>query len=105
MAKKKENDIDALMADHERLASAAEELRKKLNGIIAEYELSSDAVLLILARITAGYLNMTQRLLDQEGVAESIADNYNQMLNAYLFAFKMASAKFEAEQPNKDDLN
>lgn len=92
MATKKEDIVDEIMAQHKRLAPAAEELRKKLNGVVAEYELGSENVIMILARLCAGYIHQTQKMLDKAGyeAPDIMKESFLDMLTAYLTSYDMA---------------
>jgi hypothetical protein len=103
MATKKEDIVDEIMAQHKRLAPAAEELRKKLNGVVAEYELGSENVIMILARLCAGYIHQTQKMLDKAGyeAPDIMKESFLDMLTAYLTSYDMS----EINTAKMDEVN
>lgn len=105
MTMKKEDIVEDILAQHKRLNPAAEELRKKLNGIIAEYELSSDVVILLLARLCAGYIHQTQKVMDKAGSDDpAIVNNtFHDMLRAYLTSYDMADVGEEINKAIKGE--
>ena len=107
MAKKKEEIVELILTQHQRLTPAAEELRKKLNGIVAEYELNSNDVLMVLGRICAGYIHQTQIVLDNAGMDDpQIArKSFLDMLTAYLTSYDMESEATEMDNMNNEAVN
>ena len=105
---KENNDVvEDIMQQHGRLQPAAEALRKKLNGIIAEYELSSENVLFILARLCAGYIHQTQKVMDHAGVDNPsvINDVFQDMLTAYLTHYDMSDVGADIDKMIKGEVN
>ena len=49
------------MLDHEE-GDAAEALRLALNGVIGKYQLHASTVISLLARLSAGYIHLTQKM-------------------------------------------
>ena len=55
-------DTEKMLRDEQLLSMAVDELRVKLNAIIARYQLHPSVVLSLLARFTAGYIHLTQKM-------------------------------------------
>ena len=72
------------------LKAATEELRQRLNEIIAKHEMSGEAVLAMLAHISAGYIHQMQRAYDEDGADAVVEETFHNMLTALLTDFDMS---------------
>ena len=98
-------DIDALMQEEQDTNLAAEQLRMKLNALIATHCLSGAAALHLLARLSAGYIHQLQRVLDQQGADIVVEEDFQQMLTAYLTSLDMSDVAGEVEKMEREKLN
>ena len=95
-------DISALLLD---LASHTEGLRVALNGIIARYQLHPSVVLSLLARFTAGYIHLTQKMYNQTHDDVVVEEDFHNMLVASLTSLDMSDVNLEMEKIEKQVLN
>ena len=98
-------DIDALMQEVQDTNLAAEQLRMKLNALIATHRLSGAAALHLLARLSAGYIHQLQRVLDQQGADIVVEEDFQQMLTAYLTSLDMSDVAGEMETIQRVKFN
>ena len=97
--------IDELMNEERDTNFVAEQMRLKMNDLIARHQLSGASVLHILARLSAGYIHQLQRYLDQQGSDAVVEEDFQQMLTAYLTSLDMSDVKSEMETIRKQNLN
>ena len=102
-------DISALLLDltshTEGTGPAAEDLRVALNDIIARYQLHPSVVLSLLARLSAGYIHLTQKLYNQTHDDVVVEEDFHNMLVASLTSLDMSDVKREMEKIEKQVLN
>ena len=86
------NDKANIPFDYKRLEElenegrkASEELRAAMNKAIARYDLSPDAVLCILARLSAAYIHTIQKA-SPSTLRDAVEDSFHNMLEAYILA-------------------
>ena len=95
--------------EHEELNTllkvASEELRQRLNEVIANHQMSGEAVLAMLARISAGYIHQMQCIYDQAGAEVIVEENFQNMLTAFLTDFDMSDVKTEMDKIKREQLN
>ncbi len=95
--------------EHEELNAllkvASEELRQRLNEVIASHQMSGEAVLAMLAHISAGYIHQMQRIYDQTGAEVVVEENFQNMLTAFLTDFDMSDVKTEMDKIKREQLN
>ena len=84
---------------------AAEDLRVALNGIIARYQLHPSVVLSLLARFTAGYIHLTQKMYNQTHDDVVVEEDFQNMLVAHLTSLDMSDVENEIEKIEKQVLN
>ena len=84
---------------------AAEDLRVALNGIIARYQLHPSVVLSLLARFTAGYIHLTQKMYNQTHDDVVVEEDFHNMLVAHLTSLDMSDVKREMEKIEKQVLH
>ena len=87
------------------LKVASEELRQRLNEIIATHQMSGDAVLAMLAQISAGYIHQMQRAYDQAGADEIVEETFQNMLTAFLTDFDMSDVSNEIDKIKREQVN
>lgn len=72
-----------IMNLEKKTEDASVELKDRLNEIISHYDLSANATLLLLARISAAFILAMQKTMDEAG-KDAIEDEFHYMLNTYL---------------------
>ena len=87
------------------LQVASEELRQRLNEVIANHQMSGEAVLAMLARITAGYIHQMQRAYDHAGADEVVEESFQTMLTAFLTDFDMSDVRQEIDKIKREQVN
>jgi hypothetical protein len=81
--------------------NAVEELRQALNSIIGRYKLHPSLVISMLARLTAGYINLTQAFYNKKNDAEVVEADYLNMLTANLLDHTIDECKKALEETAK----
>lgn len=84
---------------------ALEDLRQALNGIIGRYKLHPSVVISLLARISAGYIHLTQKVYDKRNADEVVAEDFQNFLTASLTSIDMDQVSGELEKRQKENLN
>ena len=84
---------------------ALEDLRQALNGIIGRYKLHPSVVISLLARISAGYIHLTQKVYDKRNADEVVAEDFQNFLTASLTSYDMDEVSAELEKRQKENLN
>ena len=92
------------MLNHEE-GDAAEDLRLALNSIIGKYNLHPSRVISLLARLSASYINLTQKLYDNAGADEVVEEVFQNMLTAHLTDLDMSDVNKELEKMKREELN
>ena len=95
---------DFLTKDHDT-QTAAEELRVALNDIIARHNLHPSAVISLLARMSAGYIHLTQKLYNQKCTDEVVEEDFHNFLIATLTTLDMNDVGVEMEKMKNLDYN
>ncbi|MBR2113434.1 MAG: hypothetical protein IJ929_02040 [Prevotella sp.] len=94
-----------LMTHLEGTEPAAEDLRVALNSIIGKYKLHPSVVLSLLARLTAGYIHMTQKMYNQSNADVVVEEDFHSMLEAQLTDLDMSDLGIEIEKMKNEDVN
>lgn len=84
---------------------AAEDLRVALNDIIARYKLHPAVVLSLLARLSAGYIHLAQKVYNQTHDDVVVEEDFQNMLVAHLTSLDMSDVNLEMEKIKKEQLN
>lgn len=84
---------------------AAEDLRVALNDIIGRYKLHPAVVLSLLARLSAGYVHLAQKVYNQTHDDVVVEEDFQNMLLAHLTSLDMSDVKREMEKIEKQVLN
>ena len=84
---------------------AADELRLSLNEIIAKHQINPHETLAVLARLTAAYIQLTQKQVDAMGIDDVVEEDYQMMLSTYLSDIDMQKAVPEMDKIKKEMLN
>lgn len=100
-----EQTIDDLMNEERETNLAAEQLRMKLNALIARHQLSAQAALHILARISAGYIHALQRAYSLQGLDFVAEEDFQHMLTAYLTSLDMNDVAGEMQKMSEKEMN
>ena len=98
-------DTEKMLRDEQLLSMAVDELRVKLNAIIARYQLHPSVVLSLLARFTAGYIHLTQKMYNQTHDDVVVEEDSQNMLVAHLTSLDMSDVETEMEKMKKEKLN
>lgn len=78
---------------------AAEDLRLSLNEIVAKHRINPHETLAIMARVTAAYIQLTQKQVDALGIDDVVEEDYQTMLSTYLTDIDMQKVV-----PEKDKI-
>ncbi len=92
------------MLNHEE-GDAAEDLRLALNSIIGKYNLHASRVISLLARLSAGYIYLTQKYYNDIGADEVVEEDFQNMLTAHLTDLDMSDVDKELEKMKRKELN
>ena len=92
------------MLAHEE-GTAAEELRVALNDIIAKHQLHASVVISLLARLSAGYIHLTQKYYNSLNADVVVEEDFQNILTAHLTELDMSDVKDEVEKIKKENLN
>ena len=84
---------------------AAEDLRQALNGIIGRYKLHPSVVISLLARLSAGYIHLTQKVYNKICDDEVVEEDFQNFLTATLTDLDMSDVSAELEKMQKENLN
>ena len=84
---------------------AAEDLRQALNGIIGRYKLHPSVVISLLARISAAYIQLTQKVYDKQNADEVVEEDFQNFLTASLTSIDMSEFNAELEKRQNGTLN
>jgi hypothetical protein len=84
---------------------AAEDLRQALNGIIGRYKLHPSVVISLLARISAAYIQLTQKVYDKQNADEVVEEDFQNFLTASLTSIDMSEFNAELEKRQNGNLN
>ena len=95
---------DFLKWDHDT-EPAAEELRRALNDIIAHRNLHPSVVISLLARLSAGYIHLTQKLYNQTHDDEVVEEDFHHFLIATLTTLDMNDVGYEMEKLKNLEYN
>ncbi len=87
------------------LAPAAEDLRRRLNKVVAHWRLNGEAVLTLLARLSAGYIVQLQKAYDKAGAQDIVEEHFQTILSAYLTSYDMERVNGEIEKMKNKELN
>ena len=94
------------LAEHvKEEGNAAEELRQALNSIIGRYHLHPSLVVSLLARLSAAYIYLTQKMYDQADANEVVEEDFQNMLIAQLTDLDMSDVAAELERMKIKDVN
>ena len=85
--------------------NAAEDLRQALNGIIGRYKLHPSVVISLLARLSAGYIHLTQKVYNKINADEVVEEDFQNFLTATLTDLDMSDVSAELEKMQKENLN
>ena len=97
--------LEQIREKEKRLTPAAEELRQRLNEVIAHYQLDGDSVIDMLARISAGYIIKLQQAYNKADYYEVVEERFQDILNIYLTSFDMEQVNKEVEKIRREELN
>ena len=84
---------------------AAEDLRQALNGIIGRYKLHPSVVISLLARISAAYIQLTQKVYDKQNADEVVEEDFQNFLTATLTDLDMSGVNAELVKMQNENLN
>jgi hypothetical protein len=84
---------------------ALEDLRQALNGIIGRYKLHPSVVISLLARMSAAYIQLTQKVYDKRNADEVVEEDFQNFLTASLTSIDMDEVSAELEKRQNGNLN
>lgn len=94
------------LAEHiSEQGNAAEDLRQALNGIIGRYKLHPSVVISLLARISAGYIHITQKMYNKANADEVVEEDFQNFLTAQLTDLDMSDINDELEKMRNKGVN
>jgi len=105
MATNDNKNTDDLQQLSHLLDEATEELRKGLNKVIGDKQLPPDVVMLLLARIAAGYTHHYQRSVDDPKMKDSIEESFIENYNLCLYDFDQHDVEEEIRLMRKEEMN
>lgn len=94
--------LDDLMAQSAKIEPASDELRLKLNEIIAANRLDAPAALAVLARLSAGYIHQMQKTFCDAPNKNMIEDMFNNNLQLFLGLFDLTDVNQEIENIQRE---
>ena len=84
--------VNDFLRQHEALVPVVDELRQRLNEVIASHQLTANGVVAVLAELSAAYVQRLQSVFDnpedKEIVTNMFLDNFHTLLAAYDLADK-----------------
>ena len=92
------NTISEVLRVTDLIQPAADELRLSLNDIIAKHNINPHETLAILARLTAAYIQLTQKQVDAMGIDDVVEEDYQMMLTTYLTDIDMQKVVPEVDK-------
>ena len=98
-------DTEKMLRDEQPLSMAVDELRVKLNAIIAARQLQPMDVLILLSRVSAGYIHLTQKMYNQTHDDVVVEEDFQNMLVAHLTSLDMSDVETEMEKMKRQELN
>ena len=90
--------LEDLIEHSKEKEPAADELRLALNALISKYELHPSVVISLLARFSAGYIYLTQKLYNQYNADVVVEENFQNMLVAHLTDLDMRDVRVEMDK-------
>jgi hypothetical protein len=84
---------------------AGEELVDAINAIIRKYKLHASVVISLLARLTAGYIRVTQEYYNKANASVVVEQDFQNMLEATLTSIDVNDINEELEKMNRLDYN
>ena len=84
---------------------ASEQLRQRLNEIIAARQLDGYTVLTMLAKLSAGYIHQMQRAYTRAGADVVVEEDFQQALTAYLTSFDLNDVNKEITRMTGGEVN
>ena len=86
-------------------SQAAEDLLRSINESIARYDLSPDAVVCLLSRISSGYIHQMQVASGDIMQYDIIEDQFHEMFQVYLGSLERQDIDVEMERMERRNLN
>ena len=84
---------------------ATEEFRQALNAIIHKYKLHASVVISLLARMSAGFIHITQKHYDRLNADVVVEEDFQNMLVSHLTDLDMSDVVGEMEKMEREKLN
>jgi len=94
--------MQTIQRHQKQVEPAAEELRQRLNEIVTAYELSAEATLDLMARMSAAYIHLVQRSFNDPSVKDAVEDLFHDMLQTYIGKFALVDIEREMNRQNKE---
>ena len=84
---------------------ATEEFRQALNAIISKYNLHVSVVISLLARLSAGYIHLTQKYYNRLNADVVVEEDFQNMIITALTNLDRNDVKGEMEKMEREMLN
>lgn len=97
--------IDAENSDEQQLNAAVEDLRTKLNAVIAARQLKPIDVLILLSRISAGYIHQLEKAKPTNMSVDEIEDRFHFMVESQLADLDLYEVGKEMNRMEQQTLN
>ena len=100
-----ENVLKDLERNQQAVNPATNELRLKLNEIIAKYHINPAVTPSVLGKLSAGYVHQMQQLYNDPSWKDIAEDMYQNAFKAYLAYFDAYEIRQEAERMRQKEMN
>ena len=97
--------LKEILSEKDSIDPATEEIRVYLNKVIAKYELKTQAVIAVLAQISAGYVHSIKRDMPTPKTKDTIEDLYQHTYETFLAFFEFNDVLSEVEKEERRNLN
>lgn len=97
--------LNDLKRQQEAVSPATDELRLKLNEVIAKYNINSTTTLAILSRLAAGYVHQMQQQSFSPSTKDIIEENFHKMFEINLSSLDIHDVNKEMERMKRMEEN
>jgi hypothetical protein len=95
-------DKEKLIREEQQLNAAVEDLRTKLNAVIAARQLKPMDVLILLSRISAGYIHQLEKAKPTNMPVDEIEERFHFMVESHLAEFDLNDIGQEMKRMNTE---
>ncbi len=96
--------LNDLKRQQEAVSPATDELRLKLNEIIAKYRIDASTTLIVLSNLSAGYVHQMQRG-QEPSYRDAVEDMFQRGFKTCLAHYDLLDVNDEVEKMKKQELN